>query len=92
MTLRWRPLDHVVFMGDRTSGAPDISRPFRINNPMDPFDHWLIYLPGVVIYDLGMNPVVGAGLEPDITVPVTPADFAAGVDPVLDAAVDYLSR
>jgi len=31
-------------------------------------------------------------LEPDIAVPASPGDFAAGVDPVLDAAVEYLSR
>ena len=84
--------EHVVLMGDRTAGAPDISRPFRLNNPIDEKDRWFLYLPGIVIYDLSMNPVVGVGLEPDIAVPVSPGDFAAGVDPVLDAAVEYLSR
>jgi len=83
---------HVVLMGDRTAGAPDISRPFLIKNSADPLARLYLYLPGVVIYDLDMNPVVGVGLEPDIAVPVSPGDFAAGVDPVLDAAVEYLSR
>lgn len=84
--------EHVVLMGDRTAGAPDIARPFRLNNPMDIFDRWFLYLPGIVIYDLSMNPVVGVGIEPDIAVPASPGDFAAGIDPVLDAAVEYLSR
>ncbi len=84
--------EHVVLMGDRTAGAPDISRPFRVNNPMNAEERWLLYLPGMVIYDLAMNPVVGVGIEPDIAVPASPGDFAAGIDPVLDAAVEYLSR
>ena len=83
--------EHVVFMGDRTAGSPDISRPFRLNNPINSADWWLLYLPGIVIYDLDMNPVAGVGLEPDIAVQVLPGDFAAGVDPVLDAALEYLS-
>ena len=86
------PPEHVVLMGDRSAGAPDISRPFRFNNPIFSYDRWYLYLPGMVIYDLSMNPVVGAGIEPDIAVPASPGDFAAGVDPVLEAAVAYLSR
>jgi hypothetical protein len=86
------PPEHVVLMGDRTAGAPDISRPFRLCNPMNIEEIWYLYLPGMVIYDLAMNPVAGMGLEPDIAVTVSPGDFAAGVDPVLEAAVEYLSR
>jgi len=91
LVLLMAPPGHVVFMGDRTAGAPDISRPFRLCNPMNIGERWYLYLPGIVIYDLAMNPVAGVGLEPDIAVPVSPGDFAAGVDPVLDAAVEYLT-
>ncbi len=82
---------NVTLMGDVTFGAPDISRVFTLNDT-SPFESLKLYLPEFVIYDPAMNPVVGAGIEPDIAVPASPGDFAAGVDPVLEAAVAYLSR
>ncbi len=83
---------YVNLVGDITAGAPDISRPFPLNNPVDPNDRTLLYLSGVVIYDTSMNAVAGVGVTPDIPVTVTPEDFAAGIDPVLEAAVELLSK
>lgn len=78
---------NVVLMGDTTFGAPDIGMPFLLNQS----EFTRMWIPGVVIYDPDMNPVSGAGIPPDIPVPCSPADFQAGVDPVLEAAVEYLS-
>ena len=90
LVLMLRTQDTVTIMGDSTFGAPDLSSPFLLNDLSDDEVTWL-YLPGFVVYDTGMNIQNGNGIEPDIAVPVSPGDFAAGVDPVLDAALEYLS-
>lgn len=83
--------DNVVLMGDSTFGAPDIGRAYLLNDISYETETWL-YLPEFVVYDTGMNVLNGVGIAPEIAVPVSPDDFAAGVDPVLEAAVEYLSR
>ncbi len=78
---------NVALMGDATFGAPDIGMPFLLNEE----DFTRLWIPGFVIYDPDLNPVSGVGIQPDIPVECYPSDFQAGVDPVLDAAVEYLS-
>lgn len=91
LTLMLVTQDNVILMGDSTFGAPDVSSAYLLNDVSYNDETWL-YLPGFVVYDTEMNVQNGFGIEPDISVPVSPDDFAAGVDPVLDAAVEYLSR
>lgn len=91
MALMLATQGHVILMGDTTFGAPDVGNAYLVNDMSYLEETWL-YLPGFVVYDTGMNVLNGVGVEPDIAVPVSPGDFAAGVDPVLDAAVEYLSR
>ncbi len=90
LTLMLLTQDNVVLMGDSTFGAPDVGSPYLLNEASGQGSTWL-YLPGFVVYDTEMNVQNGVGIAPDIAVPVSPADFAAGVDPVLDAAVEYLT-
>jgi hypothetical protein len=80
-----RTQEHVTLMGDETSGSPGIGVAQTL---VAQFPSLLLYTPRFVVYDSDMNPVTA--VTPDIAVPVSPADFAAGVDPVLDAAVQYL--
>ncbi|MFO7627438.1 MAG: S41 family peptidase [Candidatus Fermentibacteraceae bacterium] len=90
LTLMLRTQDNVTIMGDNTFGAPDVGNPHLLNDMSHLEETWL-YLPGFVVYDNEMNVLNLVGVEPGIAVPVSPDDFAAGVDPVLDAAVDYLT-
>lgn len=82
---------NVILMGDSTFGAPDLGRAFLLND-FPSSDETLLYLPGFVVYDTEMNAMNGVGIAPHTAVQVSPEDFAAGVDPVLDAALEYLSR
>lgn len=91
LTLMLRTQDNVILMGESTFGAPDVGNAYLLNDMSYQEETWL-YLPGFVVYDTEMNVQNGVGIAPDIAVPVSPADFAAGVDPVLDTAVEYLSR
>jgi hypothetical protein len=91
LTLMLRTQDTVTLMGDSTFGAPDVGNAYLLNDLSYLEATWL-YLPGFVVYDTEMNVMNGAGIAPHIAVPVSPGDFAAGVDPVLEAAVEYLSQ
>ena len=78
--------DNVVLMGDSTFGAPDIGKAYLLNDSSYETETW-IYLPEFVVYDTGMNVLNEVGVAPHIAVPVSPGDFAAGTDPVLEAAI-----
>ena len=90
LVLMLKTQDNTTFIGDSTFGAPDLGDAHLLNDVSDLEETWL-YLPGFVVYDTEMNVQNGTGIEPDIAVPVSPGDFAAGVDPVLDAALEYLT-
>ncbi|MCD4701128.1 MAG: hypothetical protein K8S24_04645, partial [Candidatus Aegiribacteria sp.] len=53
-------------------------------------EYWTLEIPGMVTYSLDGTFLLNSGIAPDILVPVSEADFAAGVDPVLDAALEML--
>jgi hypothetical protein len=89
VTLLLRTQADVTLIGDTTFGAPDVGEAHLLNDISYAEETWL-YLPGFVVYDTEMNALNGVGIAPDIAVPVSPGDFAAGVDPVLEAAVGYL--
>lgn len=85
LTLLLSTQEHVTLFGDITLGAPDVAIP-RVLSP----DLRTLYLPGMVIYDLDMNPVAGVGVPPHVPVQVDQSHFNAGIDPVLEEALAYL--
>jgi hypothetical protein len=77
--------EHVVLIGDTTAGFANPGPSFYLTGG------WTISIPGMVTYDPAMEAVFDRGIPPDIVVPVTQADFDAGIDPVLDAAMEMLT-
>jgi C-terminal processing protease CtpA/Prc len=78
--------EHVTVIGDTTAGFANPGPSFNLT------DGWTIAIPGLVTFDTAMEAVFDRGIPPDIVVPVTQADFDAGIDPVLDAAIEMLAR
>ncbi|MEA3459252.1 MAG: S41 family peptidase [Chloroflexota bacterium] len=75
-----------VLIGDRSFGKGSVQIPHTLSDGSElhvTVAHWLT--PGG--YD-----IEGKGLIPDIVVKMTREDFAAGRDPQLDRAIEYLSR
>jgi len=77
--------EHVTLMGDTTAGFASESVTH------DLVDGWSVSVPFQVVFDTEMVAVFDRGIPPDILVPSSEADFAAGVDPVLDAALEMLT-
>ncbi|MBD3277702.1 MAG: hypothetical protein GF388_05330 [Candidatus Aegiribacteria sp.] len=85
LALLLKTQDHVTVIGDTTAGFA---------NPTDSYnltESWTIEIPEMVTYDSDMNLMFDNPVIPDSTVHASESDFAAGVDPVLDAAVDILA-
>jgi carboxyl-terminal processing protease len=77
--------EHVVLIGDTTAGFANPGPSFNLA------EGWTITVPGMVTYDPALEAVFDRGIPPDIVVPVTQADFTAGIDPVLEAAMEILT-
>ena len=78
--------EHVVLVGDTTSGYA---------GPVDLYNltgDWSLALSAMVVYTPDTIPVMGAGLAPDVYVETTEADFLAGIDPVLDRALELATE
>lgn len=52
---------------------------------------WMVRFSAVPMYDAEMKSIE-FGIVPDIEVHITQEDHAAGVDPILDAAISYIKR
>ncbi|WP_417383705.1 S41 family peptidase [Gimesia sp.] len=76
----------VTTMGDRTAGSS--GNPRRI----DAGAEIIVNLPRWIAYDAAGKPFETVGVQPDIRVKTTPADFTKSSDPVLSAALQRLRK
>ncbi len=77
---------HVTVIGDTTAGFANPAVSFNLT------EDWSIEIPSMVTYSLDGTLLFNSGIAPDIFIPASEADFAAGVDPVLDAALEMIVR
>ncbi len=77
---------HVTVIGDTTAGFASSAVSFNLT------EGWSIEIPDMVTYSLDGTLLFNFGIAPDILIPVSEADFASGVDPVLDAALEMILR
>ncbi len=75
---------HVTLIGDTTAGFANPAVSFNLT------ENWRIEIPNMATYTPDSTLLLNCGIPPDIVVPVSEADFAAGVDPVLDAALEMV--
>jgi carboxyl-terminal processing protease len=76
--------DRALLIGETTFGKGSVQVLFPLSDRSElrvTVEHW--FTPDDRAID-------GEGLTPDIEVPLTPEDFAAGRDPQLDRAIEYL--
>ncbi len=76
---------HVTVIGDTTAGFANPVVSFNLT------EGWSIQIPEMVTYSPDGTLLLNCGIAPDIVIPVSEADFAAGVDPVIDAAIEMLT-
>ncbi len=76
---------HVTVIGDTTAGYANPVVSFNLT------EDWSIQIPEMVTYSPDGTLLLNCGIAPDIVIPVSEADFAAGVDPVIDAAIEMLA-
>lgn len=86
MTANFINFPNVVLVGDTTRGS--VSRMSDVTIADD--WHCKVVCTTTLTYDKFW--IEGAGIPPDIYVEATEADFAAGVDPVLDYAIEMLEE
>ncbi len=81
-----RTLGRGKIVGMRTAGEVIATRDFNI------LDYGVTRLPHVGTFLMDGTDMEGNGAKPDVEVPLTPADIAAGRDPQLQAAIDLLAE
>jgi len=75
---------HITVIGDTTAGFASPAVSFNLT------EGWTIQIPEMVTYSPDGTLILNSGIAPEILIPVSEADFAAGIDPVLDAALEML--
>ncbi|MCK5035732.1 MAG: hypothetical protein KAS73_07570 [Candidatus Sabulitectum sp.] len=78
-------LPHVTLMGDSTAGAADWPAIY-----WELPGNWYVACPSRTVLRPDSSVIEGVGIAPDIFVEATEADFASGVDPVLERAFETL--
>jgi C-terminal processing protease CtpA/Prc len=86
LTMLLMTQDHVTVIGDTTSGFANSAQRYNLTGG------WTLELPYLATYDTDSVLNFDRGIPPDIHIPVSEADFAAGNDPVLDAALELVLR
>ncbi len=84
LALLLRTQQYVTVIGDTTAGFANPAISFNLT------EDWTLEIPWMVTYSPNGTLLLNSGLAPDIYIPVSEADFAAGVDPVLDTAIEML--
>ena len=84
LVLFLRTQEHITVIGDTTAGYANPAVSFNLT------EDWSIEIPEMVTYTTDNTLILNCGIPPDIVVPVSEADFAAGIDPVLDAALEMI--
>ena len=82
LALLLRTQEHVTIIGDSTAGYANPSLTCNLTGS------WTMEIPHMLTYDPNMNMMFENTVPPDSPVPVSEEDFAAGVDPVLDTALE----
>jgi len=77
--------DQVVLVGDTTAGSSGPANTLALVNS------WSVRIPDMVVYTPDSVSILGTGISPDIYVETTEEDFLAGIDPVLDRALELTS-
>jgi len=77
---------NVTVIGDTTAGYANPALSCNL------LQNWTVEIPQMVTYLPDSTLVYNHGIPPEICIAVTEADFLAGIDPVLDAAVEMLMR
>ncbi len=85
LVLLLRSQPHITVIGDTTAGFANPAVSFNLT------EGCRIEIPEMVTYSSDSILIFNSGLAPDIFIPVSEADFAAGVDPVLDAAIEMIT-
>ena len=85
MTANFMNFPNVVLVGDTTGGSVS-----NIGGSISITESWRCKFVDETILTYNKHWIEGAGIPPDIFVEATEADFASGVDPVLDYAIDML--
>ena len=80
--------DSFVLLGDTTAGDITITG----TDFLDPEYQWKIKYGFVTVLTHDFEWVQDVGIPPDVYVEATEADFASGVDPVLEQAIDQLGQ
>jgi len=78
-------LENVVMVGDTTMGVGSCPNPVELN------DGWTVNTIEWSSRDANFQPVEDHGIAPDIYVEATDEDFAQGIDPVLEYAIDLVN-
>ncbi len=86
MTANFMNFPNVVLVGDTTRGSVSTLSTVNIT------DNWQCKVVTETILTNGKHWIEGAGIPPDVFVEATEGDFAAGVDPVLDHAIEMLEE
>lgn len=80
-----RTLPNVTVIGDTTAGASGNPQVYQLSGGWTySVSHW-------IAYTADRQPIEGRGIAPAVPVAATAADFARGVDPVLDLALAALA-
>lgn len=86
LVLLLRTQEHVTVIGDTTAGFANPPVSFNLT------EGYTIEIPEMVTYSLDSTLILNSGIAPDILIQASEADFAAGVDPVIDAAIEMLTQ
>ncbi len=78
-------LDNVIMVGDTTMGIACCPNPVELN------DGWSVNTIEWSSRDVNYQPVEKYGIAPDIYVEATEEDFAQGIDPVLEYAIELVN-
>ena len=76
--------DHVTIIGDTTSGFGNVTQEYNL------LENWTVSIPLMMAYTTDSISLLRHGVAPEVYVQTTEADFQAGIDPVLDAALEML--
>ena len=86
MTANFINFPNVVLVGDTTGGSVSALSSVKVNGD------WYAKVPAGTILTYDKHWIEGAGIPPDFYVEATETDFAAGIDPVLDYAIEMLEE
>ncbi len=86
MTANFINFPNVVLVGNTTGGSVSTTSNVQIS------DLWYVRVVRTTVLTYLKYWIEGAGIPPDIYVEATESDFAAGIDPVLDYAIELLGE